>query len=129
MQRFVIGIMVLLLAATAQAEDHHLGVAYSVLVAAHTADILTTRRAFNRGHTEGNPLLPDNLPGVVLVKAGTTAATIWIVRRLDRINHWLAVASIYVEAAIYSWAAIENHRRVQRAGRRMPFQVSFKMAW
>lgn len=80
-------------------------------------DVTSTMRAMERGHTETNPLMRDvagRPAAMVGVKAGTSVATMWLVRRLARRNRAAAVATMVAIDAAYALVVARNFHVAQR---------------
>jgi len=80
-------------------------------------DVVSTMRAIERGHTETNPLMRDvagRPAAMVAVKAGSTAATVWLVRRLAKRNRVAAVATMVAIDAAYAAVVARNFHVAQR---------------
>lgn len=79
-------------------------------------DVTSTMRALGRGHTETNPLMREvagRPAAMVAVKAGSSAATIWLVRRLARRNRAAAVATMVAIDAAYAAVVARNFHVAQ----------------
>ena len=74
-------------------------------------DVVSTMRAIERGHTETNLLMRDvagRPAAMVAVKAGSTAATVWLVRRLAKRNRVAALATMVAIDAAYVAVVARN---------------------
>jgi uncharacterized membrane protein YciS (DUF1049 family) len=107
--------LLLLAAATAQAQDgRSLTAASVVLTAGSTADLLTTLAALRQpGAYELNPLLAQGgTAGLVLGKVVTTATLLWVMRHLARQGHPTAARWIgFAGGGALGAVAVHNARQ------------------
>jgi hypothetical protein len=79
-------------------------------------DIVSTTRALNAGLTEGNTAMRGvvNRPlAVAAVKAGSTAATIFLVNRVARKSRAAAILTMFAINSAYSVVVVHNFRAVR----------------
>lgn len=79
-------------------------------------DVASTRRALDAGATEANPLLrgvAGNTGATLAVKAGTTAATVFLVERLWRRNRPAAIVLMAALNGAYAAVVAHNYRQVR----------------
>ena len=87
------------------------------LIGLQALDVVSTMRAIERGHTETNPLMHDvagRPAAMVAVKAGSTAATVWLVRRLAKRNRVAALATMVAIDAAYAAVVARNFHVASR---------------
>ena len=76
-------------------------------------DVVSTMRAFNAGHTEGNPLmrgLTSNSLAMASVKAGAAASTLLLARHVTRKNRAAGVALMVAVNSALSIVVARNLR-------------------
>ena len=79
-------------------------------------DVVSTTRALNAGLTEGNTAMRgvvDRPLAVAAVKAGSTAATIYLVNRVARKNRAAAILTMLAINSAYSVVVVHNFRAVR----------------
>ena len=79
-------------------------------------DVTSTRRAIEAGATEANPLLQGvagNTGATLAVKAGTTAATVFLVERLWRRNRPAAIVLMAALNGAYAAVVAHNYRQAR----------------
>jgi len=79
-------------------------------------DVVSTTRALNAGLTEGNTAMRgvvDRPLAVAAVKAGATAATIFLVNRVARKNRAAAILTMVAINSAYSVVVVHNFRAVR----------------
>jgi hypothetical protein len=79
-------------------------------------DVVSTTRALNAGLTEGNTAMRgvvDRPLAVAAVKAGSTAATIFLVNRIARKNRAAAILTMLAINSAYSVVVVHNFRAVR----------------
>lgn len=112
--RLPIGALVLLaIAAPAQAEDRLLPALYVSTVVTQALDAHSTLRAIQRGGAEANPLMAGiarQPVELVASKAAVTGATILLTRRLARRNRAAAIVSLVAANAAVAVVAAHNYR-------------------
>ena len=80
-------------------------------VALQGLDIVSTMQAIDRGHEEANPLMGSisGSPAAMIgVKAGTSVATLWLVRRLARRHRVAAIITLAAIDAGYTAIVARN---------------------
>jgi hypothetical protein len=80
-------------------------------------DVASTLRAMERGHVEANPVMraASTRPAALLAaKAGSSVATVWLVRRLAKRHRVTAVATMMAIDAGYAWVVARNLRVARR---------------
>jgi hypothetical protein len=78
-------------------------------------DVVSTRRALNAGLSEGNAVMRgvvDRPLAVAAVKAGATAATVFLVNRVARKNRAAAILTMVAINSAYSFVVVRNIRAV-----------------
>ena len=78
-------------------------------------DVVSTLRGINAGFTESNPLvrgLAAHPAAMVAVKAGETAATIFLSRRMARKNRVATIVTMAALNSVYSVVVARNLRAV-----------------
>lgn len=91
-------------------------------VALNGADAVTTIRALNNRHLEGNPLvapLASNPPALIAVKAASSVAAVYMAERLWKRNRRAAVVTMVALNALMSSVVVRN---AAIGGRRVPPQ-------
>lgn len=74
-------------------------------------DALTTFRALDAGHREGNPLLKSgNRPLMIAAKIATASASIYLTERLWKQNRKAAVLSMVITNVAMSMVVANNTR-------------------
>jgi hypothetical protein len=87
---------------------------YILFASLQVLDTDSTRDAIARGYGESNPVLKGvagNDAGMILVKVGATAATIYAVEKLWRRNRVAAVVTMIAVNAGYAVVVASNYRR------------------
>jgi hypothetical protein len=102
------------LPATPQRRPAALPPLYIMFASLQVLDTDSTRDAISRGYDESNPVLKNvagNDAGMILVKVGATAATIFAVEKLWRRNRVAAVATMIAVNTGYTVIVASNYRR------------------
>jgi hypothetical protein len=89
---------------------------YILFASLQVLDTDSTRDAIARGYGESNPVLKGvagNDAGMILVKVGATAATIYAVEKLWRHNRVAAVVTMIAVNTAYAVVVASNYRRAQ----------------
>lgn len=92
MTKYIVTIIVALLASIAQAQDKPKAsifdvAPYVVAIGGNVADVVSTNAAFNRGAHESNPLLPTDAGSIIAAKIGSSTVAILVMRYLDTHGH------------------------------------------
>lgn len=111
----VLLILVSALPASAQEQKRHIFTdlaPYAALIAGNTADLVSSRQAFDRGAGEVNPMLEfvgSSKVGITITKIAVTAVLVYEMRYLSRHGHpkaakWLG----YLDGAAMGAVALNN---------------------
>lgn len=89
-------------------------VSYGVFVGGQLADLVTTKRALDRGYVEVNPLLRGSFPSIVVKKSLLSAGVLWAAWYLQTHCHEkLANAIRFGAGGVGVLAATHNDRVVR----------------